>query len=162
VANWGGDFDRWLASAVPGAARTQGVPTYVSALRCWADWAGRPQKCRTDGVAMGARRLRPVAPFHCERCMERGARAPPINLSAWIASSCSSSGKTTTLADSFECSALARHHIDARTAAERFASRRQPSHTTGHTGPVPGGSTELGLFGRIDLGKSERLEIVVA
>ena len=41
------------------------------------------------------------------------------------------------------------------------ASRRHPSHTTGHTGPVPR-RTELGLGGRIDLGKSERLEIVVA
>ena len=42
------------------------------------------------------------------------------------------------------------------------ASRRRPSHTTGHTGPYHGGSTELGWGGRVDSGKTERLEIVVA
>ena len=62
-----------MACAVPGAARTQGAPTDVSALRCWADWAGRPQERRADGVAMGARRLRPVASFHFERRVERSA-----------------------------------------------------------------------------------------
>jgi hypothetical protein len=38
-----------------------------------------------------------------------------------------------------------------------------PSHTTGHTAPYHGGSTELCLGRRqIESGKTERLEIVVA
>ena len=56
-----------MAGAVRGAARAQGAAADVSALRCRADWAGRAQERRADGVAMGAGRRRPVASFHCER-----------------------------------------------------------------------------------------------
>jgi hypothetical protein len=71
VTDGGGDLESGLRRS--GAARTQGASTDVSALRCRADWAGRPQERRADGVAMGARRLRPVASFHCERRLERSA-----------------------------------------------------------------------------------------
>ena len=36
------------------------------------------------------------------------------------------------------------------------------SHTTWHTGPYRGGSTELSLGGRIESGETERVETAVA
>jgi hypothetical protein len=41
------------------------------------------------------------------------------------------------------------------------ASRHRPSHTTGHTGPYHGGSTELCLGGDIEAGQTEGVEGVV-
>ena len=51
MTDGGGDLESGLRRS--GAARTQGASTDVSALRCRADWAGRPQERRADGVAMG-------------------------------------------------------------------------------------------------------------
>ena len=42
------------------------------------------------------------------------------------------------------------------------ASRRRPSHTTGHTGPYHGGSIGLSLGRNIEAGKTEAVEIRVA
>ena len=41
-------------------------------------------------------------------------------------------------------------------------SRCHPSHTTGHTGHVPGGSTRLSLVGNMKSRETERIEVVVA
>jgi hypothetical protein len=42
------------------------------------------------------------------------------------------------------------------------ASRRRPSHTTGHTGPYHGGSIGLSLSRNIEAPKTEAVEIRVA
>src|SRR6516162_7129177 len=41
-------------------------------------------------------------------------------------------------------------------------SRCHPSHTTGHTGRVPGGSTRLSLVRNVKSRETERVEVVVA
>src|SRR5438132_8952713 len=41
-------------------------------------------------------------------------------------------------------------------------SRCHPSHTTGHTGQVPGGSTRLSLVRNMKSRETERVEVVVA
>src|SRR6516225_1846435 len=41
-------------------------------------------------------------------------------------------------------------------------SRCHPSHTTGHTGHVPGGSTRLSLVRNMKSRETERVEVVVA
>src|SRR6516225_10176408 len=41
-------------------------------------------------------------------------------------------------------------------------SRRHPSHTTGHTGHVPGGSTRLSFVRNVKSRETERVEVVVA
>lgn len=42
------------------------------------------------------------------------------------------------------------------------ASRRRPSHTTGHTGPYHGGSIGLSLGRDMESREAERLEVMVA
>src|ERR1700685_1433074 len=72
MAAWDDDLLGWLA---PFLARLwhKGRPPVCPPLGGGVVGAGRPQGRRADGVAMGARRLRPVASFRFERRLERSA-----------------------------------------------------------------------------------------